>query len=182
MIGRIHPKVAAHDLVFAPDGRTVWVSSASAPYVSVLNASSGRLVERVPAGPGPQHIAFGAYTRAPVFISSGYGSTLEAVNVATRKVLRRVAVPVRVIQRCDCGRVRRHLVPAQRRGHGVHGQLAPLDGRDRGAACPRRGDQRLVRSCHGCGQLVRARVSQGFRSNEPRRALANPTRSRRATQ
>jgi len=93
VIGRIHTRVAAHDLVFAPDGHTVWVSSASAPYVSVLNASSGRLVATVPAGPGPQHIAFGAYTRAPVFITSGYGSTLEAVNVATRKVLRRVAVP-----------------------------------------------------------------------------------------
>ena len=93
VVGRIHPKVAAHDLVFAPDGRTVWVSSASAPFVSVLNASSGRLVATVPAGPGPQHIAFGAYARAPVFITSGYGSTLEAVTVATRKVSRRVAVP-----------------------------------------------------------------------------------------
>ena len=93
VVGRIHRKVAAHDLVFAPDGRTVWVSSASAPFVSVLNASSGRLVATVPAGPGPQHIAFGAYARAPVFITSGYGSTLEAVTVATRKVLRRVAVP-----------------------------------------------------------------------------------------
>jgi YVTN family beta-propeller protein len=91
--GRIHPKVAAHDLVFAPNGHTVWVGSASAPYVSVLNASSGRPVATVPAGPGPQHIAFGAYARAPAFITSGYGSTLEAVNVATRKVLRRVAVP-----------------------------------------------------------------------------------------
>jgi DNA-binding beta-propeller fold protein YncE len=93
VVGRIYPKVAAHDLVFAPDGHTVWVSSASAPFVSVLNASSGRLLARVPAGPGPQHIAFGAYARAPVFITSGYGSTLEAVTVATRKVSRRVAVP-----------------------------------------------------------------------------------------
>ena len=93
VVGRIHPKVAAHDLAFAPDGHTVWVGSARAPYVSVLNASSGRLLATVPAGPGPQHIAFGAYARAPVFITSGYGSTLEAVTVATRKVLRRVAVP-----------------------------------------------------------------------------------------
>jgi DNA-binding beta-propeller fold protein YncE len=92
VIGHIRPRVPVHDLDFAPDGRTVWASSASAPYVSVLNANSGRLLATVPAGPGPQHIAFGAYARAPVFITSGYGSTLEAVNVATRKVLRRVAV------------------------------------------------------------------------------------------
>ena len=92
VIGRIHPRVAAHDLTFAPNGRTVWVSSASAPYISVLNASDGRLVATVPAGPGPQHIAFGAYTHAPVFITSGYGSTLESVNAETHKVLRRVPV------------------------------------------------------------------------------------------
>jgi DNA-binding beta-propeller fold protein YncE len=93
VIGRIHPKTAAHDLVFAPDGRTVWASSASAQYVSVMNANGGRLLATIPAGPGPQHIAFGAYARAPAFITSGYGSTLEAVNVTTRKVLRSVAVP-----------------------------------------------------------------------------------------
>jgi YVTN family beta-propeller protein len=93
VIGRIHPRVAAHDLVFAPNGRTVWVSSATARYVSVLNAHTGKLVATIPAGPGPQHIAFGAYAHAPAFISSGYGSTLEMVNVGTRKVLRRVRVP-----------------------------------------------------------------------------------------
>ena len=93
VIGRIHLRVAAHDLAFAPDGRTVWVTSANAPYVSILNANSGRLVARVPAGPGPQHIAFGQYVHAPAFITSGYGSTIEMVSVATRKVLRRAGVP-----------------------------------------------------------------------------------------
>ena len=93
VIGRIHPRVAAHDLAFAPAGRTVWVSSARAPFVSVLDAASGRLITTVPAGPGPQHVVFGAYSRAPAFITSGYGSRLEAVDVATRKVLGRVSVP-----------------------------------------------------------------------------------------
>lgn len=93
VIGRVHPRVPAHDLVFAPDGRTVWVSSASAPYVSVLNASSGRLVATIPAGQGPQHIAFGAYEHAPAFVTSGYSSSMEMVNPATHKVLRRVRVP-----------------------------------------------------------------------------------------
>jgi YVTN family beta-propeller protein len=91
--GRIHPRTPAHDLAFAPNGRTVWVSSASAPYVSVLDASSGRLVATVPAGPGPQHVAFGAYSNPRAYVASGYGSTLEMVDVATRKALRRVAVP-----------------------------------------------------------------------------------------
>lgn len=93
VVGRIRPREPVHDLVFAPDGRTVWAGSATAPYVSVLNANDGRVLATVSAGPGPQHIAFGAYARAPAFITSGYGSTIESVNVATRKVLRRVAVP-----------------------------------------------------------------------------------------
>lgn len=93
VVGRIHPRVPAHDLAFAPSGHTVWVSSASAPFVSVLDSVTGRLVATIPAGPGPQHVAFGAYAHAPAFITSGYGSRLEAVDVATRRILRRVSVP-----------------------------------------------------------------------------------------
>lgn len=93
VVGRIHPRVPAHDLAFAPSGHTVWVSSASAPFVSVLDSATGRLVATIPAGPGPQHVAFGAYAHAPAFITSGYGSRLEAVAVATRRILRRVSVP-----------------------------------------------------------------------------------------
>jgi hypothetical protein len=59
----------------------------------VLAAGSGRVVATVPAGPGPQHIAFGPYVHPRAFITSGYGSTLESVDVATHAVLRRVRVP-----------------------------------------------------------------------------------------
>jgi YVTN family beta-propeller protein len=93
VVRRIHPRVPAHDLAFAPNGRTVWVSSASAPFVSVLNSDTGRLMTTVPAGPGPQHIVFGPYAHPRAFITSGYGSRLEAVNIATHKLLRRVSAP-----------------------------------------------------------------------------------------
>lgn len=93
VIGRIHPRVPAHDLAFAPNGKTVWVTSAKAPYVSILNANTGRLIATVPAGPGPQHIAFGPFVHPRAFVTSGYGSTIEMVDVATHKVLRRAAVP-----------------------------------------------------------------------------------------
>jgi DNA-binding beta-propeller fold protein YncE len=93
VIGHIHPRIAAHDLAFAPNSRTVWVSSGSAPYVSVFNANNGRLVATVPAGPGPQHIAFGAYVHPRVYITSGYGSSLEMVDVDTHQVLRHVPTP-----------------------------------------------------------------------------------------
>jgi DNA-binding beta-propeller fold protein YncE len=88
--GRIHPGVAAHDLAFAPGGRTVWVTSATRPFVSVLSASSGRLLARIPAGPAPQHVAFGD---GHAFVTSGYGSSIEMVDPAGGRVVRRATVP-----------------------------------------------------------------------------------------
>lgn len=93
IVGRIHPAVPAHDLAFAPDGRTVWVSSDTASYVSVLDASSGRLLATVPAGAPPQHIVFIPYGRPRAYLSSGYGSSLELVDPHTRRILKRVEVP-----------------------------------------------------------------------------------------
>jgi YVTN family beta-propeller protein len=92
VVGRIHTRVPAHDLAFSPNGRTVWVSSARAAYVSVLNADSSRTVATIPAGRGPQHIAFGPYTHPRAFITSGYSSTIETVSLATHKVIRRQSV------------------------------------------------------------------------------------------
>jgi len=93
VIGHIHPRIAAHDLAFAPNSRTVWISSARAAYVSVLNANNGRLIATVPAGSGPQHIAFSPYVHPRAYITSGYGSSLEMADVDTRRVLRRVPAP-----------------------------------------------------------------------------------------
>jgi DNA-binding beta-propeller fold protein YncE len=93
LIGRFRPRVAAHDLAFAPDGRSVWVSSASAPYVSVLNPHSGKLLARVPAGVGPQHVTFIPFGKLRAVITSGYGSMVETVNASTRRVVRRAAAP-----------------------------------------------------------------------------------------
>ncbi|MDX6496114.1 MAG: hypothetical protein QOE17_2100 [Gaiellales bacterium] len=90
VVRRVHPAAAAHDLAFSPDGREVWVSSASEPYVSVYGAASGRLVDTIPAGRPPQHVVFAA-ERA--YITSGYGSSVEMVAPATRRVLRRAELP-----------------------------------------------------------------------------------------
>jgi len=93
VIWRFHPQVAAHDLVFSPNGRSVWVGSDSASYVSVLGARNGRLLGTVPAGRPPQHIAFIPYGRTRAFITSGYGSSIEMVDPATRKVIRTERLP-----------------------------------------------------------------------------------------
>jgi DNA-binding beta-propeller fold protein YncE len=93
VIGRFHPAVPAHDLAFAPDGRTVWVGSAAAPSVFVLNAHTARTVARVPAGPAPQHVVFVPYGPPHAFVTSGYGSRIEEVDVRTRRILRSARVP-----------------------------------------------------------------------------------------
>ena len=93
VIGRFHPRAPAHDLVFSPDGRTVWVSSAAAPYVSVLNAHSAKLVARVPAGVGPQHVVFLDYGTPRAVITSGYASMVETVDAKAHKVVRWARAP-----------------------------------------------------------------------------------------
>jgi DNA-binding beta-propeller fold protein YncE len=86
----LNPGGLVHAVVFTPNGRRVWISSASGPDVGVFSAAGHRLLFRVPGGAPPQHIAFaGPFA----YVTSGYGSTIERVRAATGRVLRRVGVP-----------------------------------------------------------------------------------------
>jgi DNA-binding beta-propeller fold protein YncE len=105
VVGHIHPRVAAHDLAFAPDGKTVWVTSAAAPYVTVYDAANGRPVATVPAGTAPQHVAFGQTNPTRVYISSGYGGALEMVDAASHRILHRASLPYGSFNLCVWGRV-----------------------------------------------------------------------------
>ena len=80
VVGRIHPRVTGHGIEFSPDGGTVWVSSSAAPFVTVFSAATGKALRRIAAGKGPQEIAFSG-KRA--IVTSGYGSSLEAVSWRT---------------------------------------------------------------------------------------------------
>jgi YVTN family beta-propeller protein len=93
VVGDIHPRVAVHDLAFAPSGKTVWVTSAAAPDVIVYDAANGRPIATVPAGTAPQHVVFSHAAPARAYISSGYGRSLEMVDVASRRILHRASLP-----------------------------------------------------------------------------------------
>jgi len=80
VVGRIHPRATAHGIEFSPDGRSVWVSSSGAPFVTVFDAATGEPRREIAAGKGPQEIAFSG-KRA--IVTSGYGSSLEAVSWRT---------------------------------------------------------------------------------------------------
>jgi DNA-binding beta-propeller fold protein YncE len=88
--GRLHPRFRAHSVGFAPDGRTVWLSSARAPYVTVYDAATGRVLKVVRAGRAPQEVAFSG-SRA--LLTSGYGSSLQAVLWRTYRRLGTVPMP-----------------------------------------------------------------------------------------
>jgi hypothetical protein len=88
--GRLHPRFPAHSVGFAPDGRTVWLSSARAPYATAYNATTGRVVKVVRAGRAPQEVAFSG---ARALLTSGYGSSIEAVLWRTYRRLGTVPMP-----------------------------------------------------------------------------------------
>jgi len=88
--GRLHPRFPSHSVGFAPDGRTVWLSSARAPYVTVYDAATGRVVKVVRAGRAPQEVAFSG---ARALLTSGYGSSIEAVLWRTYRRLGAVRMP-----------------------------------------------------------------------------------------
>jgi DNA-binding beta-propeller fold protein YncE len=88
--GAFEPGFLVHAVMFTPDGRRVWISSASGPDVGVFSAVRHRLLYRVPGGAPPQHIAFAG---ASAYVTSGYGSAIERVSLATGHVLRRASAP-----------------------------------------------------------------------------------------
>jgi hypothetical protein len=80
----------AHDLSFSPDGRQVWISSATGPDVTAFGARDDKALFRVPVGPPPQHLMFeGRYA----YLTSGYGRRLEKVDAASHRVLARATTP-----------------------------------------------------------------------------------------
>lgn len=90
VVARLHPRFPSHSIGFAPDGRTVWVSSARARYVTVYNATTGKVVKVLSAGRAPQEVAFSG---ARTLLTSGYGSSIQAVLWRTYRKLGTVPMP-----------------------------------------------------------------------------------------
>jgi DNA-binding beta-propeller fold protein YncE len=90
LIGSFAPGYLAHDLLFAPNGKQVWITSANTSDVGVFSTRTHHLLFRVPAGPPPQHVAFAGRF---VYITSGYGSSIEQVALKSGRVLARARAP-----------------------------------------------------------------------------------------
>ena len=88
--GRFYPGFAVHDLAFSPDGQRVWATGATTAQVGVFDAKTHRLLFRVAAGAGPQHVAFAGDN---AYLTSGYGSSIEMVNRTTGTVTHTTSIP-----------------------------------------------------------------------------------------
>jgi DNA-binding beta-propeller fold protein YncE len=82
------PPFLAHDVVFAPAGRAVWVTSGSERRLAVYR--EGRLRRILAAGAPPQHVAFG---HDNVFVASGDDGTVRR-HRHDGALLREARVPV----------------------------------------------------------------------------------------
>lgn len=85
----VTPPFPMHDVVFAPGGDEVWVTSGASHDLALYRASGG-LRLRLSAGAPPQHVAFAA---GHALVTSGDDGTCELRRVADGHVLRTVAVP-----------------------------------------------------------------------------------------
>jgi len=72
LVRTITPPFLAHDVVFAPDGRGVWVTSGSERRLAMYR--DGRPRRTLDAGAPPQHVAFG---RTKAFVASGDDGTVR---------------------------------------------------------------------------------------------------------
>lgn len=68
------PPFLGHDVVFAPDGRAVWVTSGSERRIAVYRAGSRRPARILGAGAPPQHVSF---ARDKAFVASGDDGTVR---------------------------------------------------------------------------------------------------------
>ncbi len=74
LVATVTPPFLAHDVVFAPGGDEVWVTSGSERRVALYGHESRRLLRALAADAPPQHVAFG---RGEVFVASGDDGTVR---------------------------------------------------------------------------------------------------------
>jgi hypothetical protein len=84
------PPFLAHDVVAAPDGRHVWVTSGDSRLLAVYDRAGRRPQEVIAAGAPPQHIAF---VGSLAFVASGDDGTVR-VHRLDGSLVREAEVPI----------------------------------------------------------------------------------------
>ena len=90
LVRTFRPPFLAHDVVFASDGRRVWVTSGDRGAVAIYDAASERLIRTLAADGPPQHLAFGG---SVAYVTSGDDGTLRTHRL-DGTLLRTARIPV----------------------------------------------------------------------------------------
>jgi sugar lactone lactonase YvrE len=90
LVRRFRPPFRAHDVVCAPDGRHLWVTSGDRLQLAVYDIRSRRLLARPSGDWPPQHVSFAGPT---AYVTSGWSGTLRLHHASGRPMLT-VQVPV----------------------------------------------------------------------------------------
>ena len=90
LVRTIKPPFLAHDVVFAPGGKHVWVTSGAGHRVAVYGADTREIVRTLAADRAPQHVAFAGEL---AFVASGDDGTVH-VHRLNGELVRRAEVPL----------------------------------------------------------------------------------------
>ncbi len=90
LVRTLTPPFLAHDVVAAPDGRHVWVTSGDSRRLAVYDLAGRRPLEVIVAGAPPQHIAF---VGSLAFVASGDDGTVR-VHRLDGSLVREAEVPI----------------------------------------------------------------------------------------
>lgn len=88
LVRTITPPFLAHDVVFAPDGRRVWVTSGAERRIALYGRDE-RPLRVLSAGAPPQHVAF---AREKAFVASGDDGTIRRHRL-DGELVREIGVP-----------------------------------------------------------------------------------------
>ncbi len=90
LVRMVRPPFLAHDVVFAPSGQWVWVTSGTERRIAIYRPS-GRLVATLAADLAPQHVAFG---RRVAYVTSGDSGTLRVHRLPNGHLLASHTIPL----------------------------------------------------------------------------------------
>lgn len=91
----ITPPWRAHDVAFAPDGATVWVTSGDRDELALFPSHGGSPRFVLAADRPPQHVAFRDWGPAPglAYVTSGKDGAMRVQRADDGRPLRRAAIP-----------------------------------------------------------------------------------------